>query len=150
MFRGRYEHNLDEKNRTSIPSKFRDILQRKYEDENLILTHYDGCIWCYPAKEWDRIEKRISELPQFKKEVKAIQRIFVSAASECPVDKQGRILIPAFLRENTAMGRDIIFVGMSRRIEIWDKAKWQEEIKESQQNKDLKQSIEEVLAGCDI
>ena len=147
MFRGQYAHNLDPKGRTSIPSKFREILQTKYGEECLIITHFDGCLWGYPNKEWEKFEDRIADLPQFKREVKAIQRMFVSAACECPIDKQGRILIPPTLRSYAELDRDIVIVGMSRRIEIWDQKRWEKEFNKAQENKE---SIEEVLAEFGI
>src|SRR4029434_1342980 len=91
MFRGRFENTIDSKGRISVPSKFREVLSSHY-DERLIVTNFDGCLWAYPYREWQAIEEKVSSLPQFKAEVRALQRVFVSAASECPMDKQGRIL----------------------------------------------------------
>ena len=147
MFRGHHEHSIDEKGRTSIPSKFREVLQKKYEDERLIITNFDHCLWAYPLKEWHEIEKKVSNLPQFKKEVKALQRLFISAASECPIDKQGRILIPETLRQYAGLERDLIVVGMSNRIEIWDKMRWKNEYQKAQENLE---GIGETLAGFGI
>ena len=125
MFRGRFEHFIDAKGRTSLPVKFREILREHFQDERLMVTNFDGCLWAYPTREWERVENRVAELPQFKKEVKAIQRVFISAAQECCVDKQGRILIAPTLREYAGLKRDLIFVGAIRRIEIWDKERWE-------------------------
>ena len=93
MFRGRYEHTIDNKGRLSIPSKFRDILMAQ-GDERLIVTNFDGCLWAYPFWEWKTVEEKVAALPQFKPEVKDLQRFFISAASECPLDPNGRIVIP--------------------------------------------------------
>lgn len=123
MFRGRFEHSLDSKGRLSVPSKFREVLRENY-DEKLVITNFDGCLWAYPVKEWQDLESRINALPQFKDEVKALQRVFVSAAVECPIDKPGRILIPPTLREYAGIKRDVILVGMTNRIEIWAREKW--------------------------
>lgn len=131
MFRGRFEHTVDAKGRTSIPSKFREILATNY-DERLIITNFDGCLWCYPVAEWQVIENKIAALPQFKEEVKALQRVFVSAATECPIDKQGRILIAPTLREYAGLTKDLVFVGMTKRIEIWAKDRWLPEFEKSQ------------------
>lgn len=146
MFRGRFDHALDAKGRTSIPLKFREILREHYQDERLMLTGFDACLWAYPPVEWERLEKKIAELPQFKREVKALQRLFLSAGVECPVDKQGRILIPPGLRDYAGIKRDIVIVGVTRRIEVWDKGRWENEIRKAQED----QSIGEVLAGFDI
>jgi mraZ protein len=131
MFRGRFEYTIDEKGRTSLPAKFREVLSTNY-DERLILTTFDNCLWAYPVAEWQAIEEKIAALPQFKAEVKALQRVFVSGAVECPLDKQGRMVVPAVLRDYAGLKKDIVFVGMTKRIEIWAKDKWQNVFNASQ------------------
>ncbi|MBF0107487.1 MAG: division/cell wall cluster transcriptional repressor MraZ [Deltaproteobacteria bacterium] len=131
MFRGRFEHSIDTKGRVSIPSKFRELLSSNY-DERLIITNFDNCLWAYPFKEWQIIEERVASLPQLKAEVKALQRVFVSAATECPIDKQGRILLPPTLREYAGITKDLVFVGITKRIEIWSLERWSEIFKSSQ------------------
>ena len=131
MFRGRFAHTIDPKGRTSIPSKFREVLAANY-DERLIITNFDGCLWAYPVAEWQIIENKVAALPQFKEEVKALQRIFISAATECPVDKQGRILVPPTLRDYAGLKKEIILVGMTKRIEIWSKENWNTVFEKSQ------------------
>jgi len=123
MFRGRFEYTIDDKGRTSLPAKFREVLSANY-DERLILTTFDNCLWAYPVQEWSVIEEKIAALPQFKSEVKALQRVFVSGAVECTLDKQGRLVIPPTLRDYAGLKKDILFVGMTKRIEIWSKEKW--------------------------
>lgn len=142
MFRGRFEHTIDPKGRVSIPSKFREILSTNY-DERLIVTNFDNCLWAYPYAEWQKIEEKVAQLPQFKPEVKALQRVFISAANECPIDKQGRILIPQTLREYAGIEKNSVFVGMTKRIEIWSSERWEKIFSESQE--DLK-SMTESLA----
>lgn len=141
MFRGRYDHSIDGKGRVSIPSKFRELLTTNY-DERLIITNFDDCLWAYPNAEWQKIEERVAALPQFKPEVKALQRVFISAATECPIDKQGRILIPQTLRDYAGITRDLVFVGMTRRIEIWSNERWTKIFETSQE--DLKQMSEKL------
>ncbi|MCB1214903.1 MAG: division/cell wall cluster transcriptional repressor MraZ [Deltaproteobacteria bacterium] len=131
MFRGRFDYNIDEKGRTSLPAKFREVLSAQ-DDERLILTTFDACLWAYPTAEWQLIEEKIAALPQFSSQVKALQRVFVSGASECPIDKQGRILIPPTLRDYAGLKREIVFVGMTRRIEIWAKERWDSTFNASQ------------------
>jgi len=123
MFRGRHIHQMDSKGRLSIPSKFRDILSSSHDD-SLIITNFDKCLWAYPTEEWDALERKVATFPQFKDEVKALQRMFISAACECPIDAQGRILIPASLREYAEIEKDVIIVGMTRRLEIWARKHW--------------------------
>lgn len=132
MFRGRFEYTIDEKGRTSIPAKFREVLSTHY-DERLIVTTFDRCLWAYPVAEWKAIEDKIAALPQFKTEVKALQRIFVSGATECPFDRQGRIILPNTLRDYAEFKKDIVFVGMTKRIEIWSRENWDQVFANSQQ-----------------
>lgn len=124
MFRGRYHHQIDAKGRLSVPSRFREILASTY-DERVILTNFDGCLWAYPVPEWQELERKVGALPQFLDEVKALQRVFISAAGECPIDKQGRILVPPTLREYAVIDREVVIVGMTRRFEIWSRERWE-------------------------
>jgi transcriptional regulator MraZ len=131
MFRGRFEYTIDEKGRISLPARFREVLSANY-DERLIITTFDQCLWAYPLPEWQLIEEKIASLPQFKSEVKALQRIFVSGATECALDKQGRLIIPPVLREYGDLKKDVLFVGMTKRIEIWSKQRWEDIFAKSQ------------------
>ncbi len=124
MFRGRYEHTLDTKGRLSIPSKFREVLGERY-DSRLVVTTYDGCLISYPYAEWQRLEERVAELPEFKKDTRAFLRFFYSSAADCAIDKLGRILIPQPLRDYAKLDRDVILVGAFRHLEIWSKAVWE-------------------------
>ena len=123
MFRGRYEHQIDTKGRLSVPSRFRDVLMASSEGK-LIITNFDECLWAFAAPEWQELERKVAALPQFMEEVKALQRVFISAAVECPIDRQGRILVPATLRDYAGLARDVVVVGMTRRFEIWAKERW--------------------------
>jgi len=131
VFRGRFEHIVDSKGRVSVPAKFRELLAEKYDDR-LILTNFDRCLVAYPYEEWRVLEERVSSLSMVKKEVKAFQRFFISGATECPIDKLGRILVPPTLRDYAQLGRNVIFAGMLRKFEIWSKERWLEEIKRSE------------------
>jgi MraZ protein len=146
MFRGRFQHNLDAKARVAIPSKFREVLSTNF-DERLIVTNFDGCLWAYPQAEWQKIESKVAELPQFKPEVKALQRVFISAATECALDKSGRILLPPTLRDYAGITRELTFVGMTKRIEIWATDKWEKAFNESQESLE---SFSEKLADLGL
>jgi len=147
VFRGRYEHAIDPKGRLSIPSKFREILVTNYDDERLILTNFDNCLWGYPVREWKVVEDKVASLPQFKPEVKALQRFFISAACECPVDPNGRIIIPTTLRRYAGLETNVVIVGMTKRIEIWAGEKWKKVFEDAE--RDLT-SIGEKLADLGI
>lgn len=124
MFRGRFEHTIDAKGRLSVPAHFREVLNQHYKEETLIVTNFDQCLWAYPVKEWKKVEDKVASLPQFKAEVKALQRFFVSAAAECPLDPNGRIVVPPTLRHYGAINKDVVLVGMTNRIEIWANERW--------------------------
>lgn len=131
MFRGWFEHAMDSKGRVSIPSKFREFLADKYS-ETLVVTNFDRCLVAYPIEEWEQLERKAATLPQLKREVKAFQRFFISGAVECPLDAQGRILIPPALREFADLDKDVILVGMLKKVEIWSKPRWKETFAQSQ------------------
>lgn len=132
MFRGRFHHQIDAKGRLSVPSRFRETLAANY-DEKLIVTNFDECLWAYPLPEWQELERKVSALPQFMDEVKALQRVFISAAVECPIDKQGRILVPPSLRDYAGLARDVVVVGMTRRFELWARERWDDIFRNAQQ-----------------
>ena len=133
MFRGRFEHTIDSKGRVSIPAKFRELLSEKYDDR-IIITNFDRCLVAYPYEEWRSVEDRISSLSMVKKEVKAFQRFFISGATECPIDKLGRVLIPPTLRDYALLEKDVVFAGMGKMFELWSRERWTEEIKRAEEN----------------
>lgn len=125
MFRGRYEHTLDPKGRLSIPSKFREVLNERY-DSRLIITSYENCLVVYPYTEWLKLEEKISELPEFKKDTMAFLRFFYSKAADCAIDKLGRILIPQTHRDYAKLEKEVILLGVFKRVEIWSREVWEE------------------------
>ena len=131
MFRGRFEHIIDTKGRVSIPAKFREALVAQ-DEERLIVTNFDQCLWAYPPSEWRRVEEKVAALPQFKPEVKMLQRFFISAASECSLDSHGRIMIPTTLKKYADLRKSVVFVGMTTRIEIWDQDRWSQVFEEAE------------------
>jgi len=123
MFKGRFEHLIDSKGRLSIPSKFRETLNERY-DSRLVVTTYDSCLIAYPLAEWQKLEEKISQLPEFKKDTKAFLRFFYSSATDCAIDKLGRILLPQTLRDYAKLDKDVILIGAFRHMEIWSKPLW--------------------------
>jgi MraZ protein len=136
------EHTIDPKGRVSIPAKFRDVLTKKYDDR-LVITNFDGCLVAYPYEEWIHLEEKASSLSMVKKETRAFMRFFYSSAIECGLDKQGRILIPQTLREYADLDKEVVLVGQLRKIEIWSKKRWSEEIIKAHENFD---EISDVLS----
>lgn len=135
MFRGRFQHVMDDKGRIAVPLRFRELL-REQNDSRLVITNMTSCLVVYPQEEWCRVEERVAQLPSVRGDVRSFQRFFISAATECVPDRQGRILIPPTLRSHAALERDVIVVGMQTNFELWAKAKWDEEIRRSQENFD--------------
>jgi len=133
MLRGRSIHTLDAKGRIRIPTRFRDILKSRYDDR-CVITNLDRCLIVYPLQEWERIEEKLGELSLVRQDVKAFQRFFISGATECNFDKQGRILIPQALREHATLEREVVLAGMLRSFEIWSKPLWDQEIKSAHDN----------------
>lgn len=125
MFRGRFEHSIDDKGRLSIPSRFREILARRRQ-RVLILTDVDSCIAAYPLDEWRQLEERIRKRSTLQKDVRAFLRVFYSGATESPLDGQGRILIPPHLRDRAGLTREVMIIGVLNKIEIWSKTRWEE------------------------
>ncbi|OPY00942.1 MAG: cell division protein MraZ [Syntrophorhabdus sp. PtaB.Bin047] len=125
MFAGRYEYSIDDKSRVSIPAKFREALGQSY-DLRLILTNLDGCIVAYPYQEWLAIQDKVSSTGPIRKEARAFLRYFYSGASECPIDKLGRILIPQALKTDAHIQKNVVIIGVGKKIEVWAKEKWEE------------------------
>jgi MraZ protein len=125
VFRGRYEHAIDAKGRTSLPSRFREVLAATGEVRLVITTGLDACLVAYPMGEWLSFEERLSALPQFDPSVAMLRRIYVSGAVECDVDKMGRVLVPQTLREHAHLQRDALWAGMGRHIELWAKDRFE-------------------------
>ena len=119
MFRGRYEHAVDEKGRTSVPSRFRDVMSAHGDTQLVLTSGLEPCLVAYPMHEWLAFEERLSKLPQFDPSVAMLRRIYVSSAVECDLDKHGRILVPASLRKYAGLERESLWAGMGRFAELW-------------------------------
>lgn len=119
MFMGEFNHSVDAKGRIIIPSKFREDLGEEF----VITLGLDGCLFAYPEEEWTLFVEKLKTLPGTK-EARQLQRYFMAGAAACETDKQGRILIPAKLRESAELEKDIVFVGVLNKIEIWSKERW--------------------------
>ena len=122
MFMGEYSHTIDPKGRLIIPAKFREEL-----GEEFVLTKgLDGCLSIYPMNEWTAFEEKLRQLPLTNKNARTFARVFVAGAASCELDKQGRILVPATLREFAGLEKDVVLTGNLNRVEVWSKAKWAE------------------------
>lgn len=129
MFMGEYHHNIDTKGRIVIPNKVRDDL-----GENFIVTRgLDGCLFVYPKKEWDNVINKYKEIPDTKNK-RQFMRIFLSGATVCEYDKQGRINIPKPLVEYAKLTKDCIIIGVDEKLEIWSKDCWDKFISDNEES----------------
>lgn len=122
MFMGEYQHTVDQKGRLIIPSKFRETLGERF----VVTKGLDRCLFVYSPEEWSNLEQRLKALPLANKDARAFVRFFFAGATECEIDKQGRILLPANLREYASLNKDVVLVGVLTRVEIWSKEIWDE------------------------
>ena len=122
MFMGEYSQTIDTKGRLIIPSKFREELGETF----VVTKGLDGCLFVFSDEEWKAFEIKLKSLPLTNKNARQFARFFVAGATPCELDKQGRILLPATLREFAGLEKDVVLTGMLNRIEIWSKEKWNE------------------------
>jgi len=130
MFMGEFLHTIDSKGRLIIPAKFRDALGDKF----IATKGLDNCLFLYPESEWLILEEKLKKLPFSQPNARSFVRFFYSGAAECEFDKQGRILLPANLREYAALEKDVVVVGVMNRIEIWDSQRWNDYSAQAQDN----------------
>ena len=119
MFMGEYNHTIDSKGRIIVPAKFREELGEEF----VVTLGLDGCLFLYPDAEWQEFVEKLKTLPG-NREARQLQRYFLAGAAVCEVDKQGRILIPGRLREHANLEKEVVFVGVLGKIEIWSKDRW--------------------------
>jgi len=143
MFMGEYHHNIDNKGRLIIPAKFREALG----DEFVITRGLDQCLFGYSMDEWKHIEEKLKTLPLTKKDARAFTRFFFSGATECEIDKQGRVNIASPLVNYAKLEKECVILGVSNRIEIWSKRQWEDYFTESE---DSFADIAENMVGFDI
>jgi MraZ protein len=124
MFRGRFEHSIDVKGRTSLPARYRDVLASISEKRIIVTSGLDPCLVAYTTPEWLAFEERLAKLPQFDHAVQKLRRIYVSGAIECDLDDSGRILIPQTLREHASLTKEVLWAGAGKYAELWDKQVW--------------------------
>ena len=138
MFYGEYEHTIDRKGRLIVPAKFRQAL-KEHDIASLFLTRgLDGCLFLFPESEWRMVESRFKQIPFTKAEGRKFNRMFFSGAAEVTIDTLGRILVPKALKEFAGIKADVMVVGVSSRMEVWSRERWQAFYETS------KQSFEEV------
>ena len=128
MLIGEFQHAIDAKGRLIIPARFREELGESF----LVTRGLDRCLFVYPRAEWQGLEGKLKTLPMTQANARAFVRFFFSGATECTLDKQGRILIPANLREHARLVRDVMIIGVSTRVEIWAKEEWDRYVEQAE------------------
>ncbi len=120
MFMGEYHHNIDEKGRIVIPTKFRNELGEKF----IITRGLEKCLYVYSMSEWNKIVEKLNTLPFTKKDARTFIRTFFSGAAECILDKQGRINIASTLVSYAGLNKECLVIGANDRVEIWSDVAW--------------------------
>ncbi len=139
MLKGEYSHNIDAKGRLIIPAKFRDDL-----GENFVITKgMENCLYVYPENEWNIFEEKLNALPTTTDKRVHLPIFFQGSATDGDLDKQGRTLIPSVLREFAHLDKEVVFIGMGKRAEIWDKARWDEK------NAEVEMNIEDIASDME-
>ncbi|MBP3635293.1 MAG: division/cell wall cluster transcriptional repressor MraZ [Bacilli bacterium] len=122
MMMGEYHHNIDEKGRLIIPSKFRFELGEKF----VITRGIEECLFVYSIEEWNKIINKLRELPFTNKDARTFMRMFLSGAAECELDKNGRVNIASTLANYAHLEKECVIVGVNDRLEIWSKNKFED------------------------
>ena len=129
MFRGHFAHTVDDKGRVAVPARFREALSG-LQEERLVVTKYGmrgrHCLDVYPLATWKQLEVRLMARKRFDPGLASFRNYYVSGAHECQLDGQGRIVLPALLREYAGLGREAMFTGDIDKFRIWDKDAWQQ------------------------
>jgi len=126
VFRGIHQISVDVKGRMSLPARLRDDLAQ-YDDEGVVVTidPVSRCLLLYPLSEWELIQQKLDKLPTFQPQARRLQRLLVGHATDLEVDKAGRILLPAPLREFARLDKKLTILGQGKKLEIWSQEEWE-------------------------
>lgn len=122
MFIGEYQHNLDEKGRLAVPKKFRADLNKGA----IVTKGLDNCLFLYTKNEWKNLADKLANLPFSQSNTRAFARLMLAGAMDVDIDKQGRIILPEYLRTFAGLNKNIVVAGLYNRLELWDQKKWEE------------------------
>jgi len=145
MFYGEHQHSIDKKGRLVLPSRFREIAKVNFIDKFFITRGLDKCLFMFSEDEWRTQEAKFKSISFTKQQARIFNRIYFSGAVEVFPDKQGRILIPQYLKDYAGIKRDVVLVGVSNRIEIWSKDNWQKFYLDAQPS--FERIAEQILEG---
>lgn len=121
MFIGEYQHTIDDKGRLAVPVKFRKDLSKGA----VITRGLDNCLFLYPMEEWTALADKLSKLPIGQANTRAFARLMLAGAMDADLDKQGRVIIPDYLRKFAKIGKKVVLAGLYNRIEVWDEGEWE-------------------------
>ncbi len=122
MLIGEFIHAIDDKNRLSLPAKFRQELGKKI----VVTPGLDGCLFVFTQKQWEKISGKLGESSMLQSDTRSFNRYLLGGATEAEVDSIGRVLIPEFLRERAGLKEKVAVVGVQSRVELWNEKRWQE------------------------
>lgn len=141
MFIGEYHYKLDEKGRLAIPPKFR----LSFKKEMVVTRGIDNCLFLYSKEEWQKLALKLSQLPISKAKTRAFARLMLAGAMDVAIDKQGRIILPDYLRSYAKIKKNIVMAGLYNRLEIWDEKDWEEYKRQSErESKDIAETLGEL------
>ena len=127
MLTGHHDHTLDDKNRLTLPARFRN----SFADGIVLTPSLDRCVYAYTRADWDRlVDKRLGGLDPLSRDDRRMQRFFFASAVEGDLDKQGRVMVPGPLAKHAGLGRDVVVAGVYDHLEIWDRTAWRAEMDE--------------------
>jgi MraZ protein len=130
MFIGEYQATIDDKGRISIPAKFRPLLKSKI----VVTRGLDNSLFLYSLEEWKKLATKLASLPISTANTRAFSRLMLAGAMDCEIDKQGRIILPGYLKEFAKIGKKAVIAGLYNRIEIWSEELWQAYKIQTEQN----------------
>lgn len=120
MFIGEYAHTIDEKSRLAVPIKFRPDLA-----EGAVITRgLDNCLFFFTKAEWQKLAEKLANLPLSQANTRAFARLMLAGAMDVTLDKQGRIILPDYLKKYAGLNRQVVITGLYNRLEIWDAQIW--------------------------
>ena len=130
MFIGEYSHTIDEKNRLAVPAKFRAALAKGA----VVTKGLDNCLFLYASKDWRELADKLAKLPISQSNTRAFSRLMLAGAMDLSLDKQGRVVLPDYLKQFAALKKNVIITGLMNRLEIWDEDNWQKYKKDTEKD----------------
>lgn len=147
--RGQFHLTIDEKGRLMLPARLRDALKGKGV-ESLVVTNFKGGLWGYVEADWVRYEQALMEQSPFEAESLVFTRAFVAGASELEVDKQGRVLVPPYLRKYAGLEKDVVVISVVDRLEIWSQERWEEAYSKALDQMDQSGGMSQLRPGRSV